>query len=232
MNKSIIVPIAADKPEYETVLPYLFRLDKHGFMPCITAISGLNLADFDKIYFTVLKKHCDLFLLRELFKVQFQRLKIESVAELVELDIPTKNQPETVYKTIRCKNIKGMIFVKDADSYFSANIIPENSVCVYPLDNLSSVNPQNKSYVNIDDLYYITNIIEKRILGRDFCAGGYCFESVDDFNKTFEILQHKTHLYMSHLIYKLLLNRNMFRPVIVNDYRDWGTEKDWKNDED
>ncbi len=232
MNKSIIVPIAADKPEYDTVLPYLFRLDKHGFMPCVKAISGLNLAYVDKIYFTVLKKHCDLFLLREIFEVQFQRLKLQGIAELVELEQTTSSQPETVYETIKRKNIDGMVFVKDADSYFSADIVAENSVCVYPLDNLTSVNPQNKSYVNIDDMYYITNIIEKRILGRDFCAGGYCFESVDEFNKTFEELQHKTPLYMSHLIYKQLLDKNAFRPIIVKNYRDWGTEKDWKNDED
>lgn len=232
MNRSIIVPIAADKHEEESVLPYLFRLDKHGLMPCVTAVLGLNLQDFDRVYFTVLKKHSDKFLLRDLFRAQFQRIGLQEVAVLVELDKPTSSQPETVYETIKAQNITGTVFVKDADSYFRAVIDAESSLCVYPLDSLESVNPQNKSYVNIDDMFYITNIIEKRILGRDFCAGGYCFENVAEFVNTFERLSHYTPLYMSHLIYELLLEKCAFRPVVVKDYKDWGTEKDWKRNED
>lgn len=40
---------------------------------------------------------------------------------------------------------------------FHAKLCRENSVAIYPLENLSWVNPQNKSYVAIDDMFYVTN---------------------------------------------------------------------------
>lgn len=228
MNKTIIVPVAADKIEYQTDLPYLFRLDRRGLMPCISAIMGVNLQDFDNIYFTVLKSHCDKFYLRELFDVQFKRIGLVGKASLIELAHSTKNQPETVYSTLMEKRVEGMIFVKDADSYFEVQVTSENSVCVYPLDKMDEVNPQNKSYVSIDDMYYITNIIEKRILGPDFCAGGYVFQSASDFINTYNELASFDNLYMSHIVYSQLLHRKVFRPKIVHNYIDWGTEKEWE----
>lgn len=107
------------------------------------------------------KKHSIEYQLKDLLTLQFKRLNITTKAHVVELDHSTQSQPETVYQTIKQNQIKGHIFIKDADSYFDTDIPTENSVCIYPLDELTQVNPQNKSYVNIDDMYYITNIIEK-----------------------------------------------------------------------
>lgn len=231
MQNSLIIPLAADKPEYKDEIPYLFRMDSKGRMICLAAISGLNLDKFDSIYVTILKKHSISYQLKELLALQFKRLNIETKAHVTELKIPTQSQPETVYQTITQNHLKGGIFIKDADSYFQTEIPIENAVCIYPLDELSQVNPQNKSYVNIDDMYYITNIIEKRILGRDFCAGGYFFEDAELYCRIFEELKESTPLYMSHIIYKALLDRYSFRPDKVKGYKDWGTLKDWRDNE-
>ena len=231
MQNSLIIPLAADKDEYRNEIPYLFRLDSKGRMICMAAICGMDLDKFDNIYVTILKKHSIAYLLKELLFLQFERLGIKDKAHVVELDFPTQSQPETVYQTIIKNNIVGKIFIKDADSYFETEIPIENSVCIYPLDKLNQVNPQNKSYVNVDDMYYITNIIEKRILGRDFCAGGYFFEDSELFCKIFEELKDYKPLYMSHIIYKALLDGHSFRPTKVNNYKDWGTLKDWRENE-
>lgn len=231
MPNSLIIPLAADKPEYKDEIPYLFRLDSKGRMICLAAICGLDLNEFHNIYVTILKKHSIEYQLKDLLTLQFKRLNITTKAHVVELDHSTQSQPETVYQTIKQNQIKGHIFIKDADSYFDTDIPTENSVCIYPLDELTQVNPQNKSYVNIDDMYYITNIIEKRILGRDFCAGGYFFEDTDLYCKIFEELKGNNPLYMSHIIYKALLDGYNFRPNKVKEYKDWGTLKDWRENE-
>lgn len=83
----------------------------------------------------------------------------------------------------------------------------------------------------MDDMYYITNIIEKRILGRDFSAGGYFFENADDFCTLYEDLSDYAPIYMSHIIYAALLKGMNFRPLKVKDYKDWGTYKDWRDNE-
>lgn len=161
MPTSLILPVAADKEEYKGEMPYLFRLDRKGIMICLAAIKGLELDKFDGLYITILKKHNDIYKLEDLLDLQFRRLGIADKAHVVELETPTKSQPETVYMTIKKCAIKDGVFVKDADSYFETEMSVENSVCIYPLDYLNRVNPQNKSYVNVDDMYYITNIIEK-----------------------------------------------------------------------
>ncbi len=229
MRRSLIVPIAADSVEYETTMPYVFSLTKEGLMLCVSAILGLNLDGFDKIYFTILKKHSERYLLKDMFDIQFRRLGLEGKASVVELESVTANQPETIYQTVVKADISGAIFIKDADSYFTAEIMPENLVCTYPLDSLESINPQNKSYVNVDDMYYITNIIEKRIIGSDFCSGGYSFERASDFVTYYELNRDYSPLYMSHIIYSALLDGKSFRPVKVEGYKDWGTINDLRN---
>lgn len=224
MNFNLIVPIAANRPEYDKNIPYLFSLDNRGLSLCVNSILGLNFDCFDNIYFTILDKHAKQYSVDKLLNLQFERLNISN-AHVVILDDPTQSQPETVYKTIISQGISGSFYIKDADSYFRAQIKPKNSVGVYPLEQMDIANPQNKSYVVVDDMFHITNIIEKRIIGPLFSAGGYGFESIDDFCAAFNMLNKYDNLYISHIIYSLLLKGKTFTPIQVEDYRDWGTEK-------
>lgn len=96
-----------------------------------------------------------------LLKLQFKKLGLSN-AKVVVLDEPTTSQAETVYRTVNCENIEGAIFVKDPDGYFCGDFTIANSIAIYPLDKLEMVNPRNKSYVELDDQFYITNIIEKK----------------------------------------------------------------------
>ena len=226
-TKTIIVPIAADKPEYDDVMPHVFRMNDQGIMLCIAGILGLDIEEYDHIYFTILKKHSEHYKIKEIMMVQLQRLGLDKKTEIIELDEVTNSQPHTIYTTIKNKNIEGLILVKDADCYFDANAIFENGIYTFPLDNMSQVNPQGKSYIQTDDMFYITNVIERRIIGRDFCAGGYCFENVDDFIRYYEQYMKYSPLYMSHIIYSALLDGQSFRPIKVKNYKDWGTRKDW-----
>lgn len=226
-EKTIIIPIAADKPEYNEVMPHVFRMNDQGIMLCIAGILGLNLKEYDHIYFTILKKHSEHYKIKEIMTIQLQRLGLDKKAEIIELEEATNSQPHTIYTTIKKKNIKGLVFVKDADCYFDAEAISENGIYTFPLDSMSQVNPQGKSYIQTDDMFYITNIIERRIIGRDFCAGGYCFENADDFIRYYEQNMKYSPLYMSHIIYSALLDGQSFRPIKVKNYKDWGTRKDW-----
>lgn len=217
---SLIVPIAADKPEYDGTMPYVFGLDKDGGMFCVKAIKGLNLEIFDSIYFTVLRKHSESYDLDKLLPLQFRRHGLLN-AKIVILDKPTATQAETIVRTIEAEGITGAIFIKDADGYFRAETYPENGVAVYPLEQLELVDPRNKSYVAVDDMQHITNIIEKRIVSNLFNAGGYSFESVEDFLCIYERYKGFGHIYLSHLIYAMLLEGHIFRPIKVADYNDW-----------
>lgn len=220
MSFSLIVPAAADKVMAEGEMPTVFSYDREGVMLCVRAIMGLNLEVFDRICFTILRKHVEAFDIDKLLRLQFKRLGIKK-GEIVILDEPTTTQAETIVCTIRQKEIDGAIFIKDADGYFKADIYPENGVAVYPLESLNLVDPRNKSYVAVDDMQHVTNIIEKRVVSNLFNAGGYCFENAKEFLSAYERYHSLGSIYISHLIYAMLLDGSAFRPVFVEDYADF-----------
>ena len=224
MSLSLIVPIAADKPEYEHALPYVFQLSKDGICLCIKAIQGLDLAKFQNIFFVLLRKTDAKYNLSELLEMQFRKLGM-TTAQVVLLDQPTSCEAETVYQCIKQCGTTGGIFVKDPDGYFCCDFTDVNGVAIYPLDKLDMVNPHNKSYVALDDQFYITNTIEKKIISRYFNAGGYLFEDSKQFCKYYERLRNLGKLYMSHIVYAMLLDNISFRPFEAEGYQDWGNEE-------
>lgn len=186
---------------------------------------GLNLNVFDKIYFIILKKHVELFAVDELLRLQLKKYNLRN-ANIVVLDEPTNSQTESLYQAIIKEKINGGVYIKDADGFYNARIIRGNSIAIYPLEKMTIVNPQHKSYVSVDDMYYITNVIENKIIGHFFNAGGSCFNDVNVFCSIYNRLKKiSPKVYVSHIIYQMLLNGNKFRPTEVCDYIDWGDEE-------
>ena len=222
---TLIVPIAADKADYIYKLPQPFHLDDEGTMFCVKAIMGLPLDEFDDIYFVILRVHDERFMLNEQLMMQFRRNGLQR-AHVTILDQPTNSQAETVARAIGVNDIKGVVFIKDADCYFTTDeILPQNGVSIYALENLPIVDPQHKSYVAVDDMFYVTNIIEKRVVSHFFSAGGYCFEDAQEFCRYYEHLKDYSPLYLSHIIYAMLLDKRIFRPIQIEDYQDWSVSK-------
>ena len=224
MSSNLIVPVAADKPEYSNKLPYVFALGEDGIIVCIKSVLGLPLDRFDNIYFTVLRKHDDLFYIADSLRMQCKRLGLVNV-KIAILDEPTRDQVETVFMTIQQERISGSIYIKDADCYFESKEAIRNGVAIYPIEELEMLDPRDKSYVAVDDMYYITNIIEKSVIGHCISAGGYAFEDCDVFCKYYTSLRHYDRLYLSHIIYAMLLDKKTFRPFLVKNYKDWGSKR-------
>ena len=229
MSFNLIVPVAADRPEFEDRVPYWMDMHPHGNLFLYEAISGLNLKSFNFIYITLLKKHELKYQISDALMLQFEKVRLIEKLKIVLIESPTQNQPETVAITIEQEKIKGAIVIKDADNHFECNLQPGNFICTYPLDDLTSVNPGNKSYIAIDESSFITNIIEKKIISRWFCVGAYSFEDSALFLNYFKKLAANNKLYISHLIYAMLLDKINFRPANITNYLDWGREKEWKN---
>lgn len=225
MNFNLIVPAAAHREEYNERLPRVFRLSSRGLPLCIEAVMGLNLQQFSSIYFTILRQHDEQYCITSMLRVQLDRVGLQR-AKIVVLDEPTTSQAATICETITKENVTGPIFVKDADCFFTAEILPQNGLVVYPLERLSQVNPQHKSYVAVDDMQFVTNTIEKRVIDHYFNAGGYCFEDAQTFVNYYQRYMDQPGLYLSHIVYAMLLDRKIFRPYIAENYQDLHLE--WK----
>ena len=223
----LIIPAAADK----SGKPYIFDSDASGELLLCKSLLGISLSSFNSIYITLLNKHTEKYALLPKLEQAFKRHSLWERVKITLLE-ESASEPYTIAETIKRNDIKGEFMIKDTDNYFQITPIAGNYICAYPLDLLKRVNPSNKSYIELDYSMYVTNIIEKRIIGRYFCVGGYCFKSTDVFLNHYEKLlslkDNKEFFYLSHIIFSMLMQGESFRPLIVSDYIDWGTEEEWK----
>lgn len=219
---TLIVPMSSDKADYDRHLPYIFSLGTDGLMLGLKSITGLKLSVFTDVCFTILAKHVERYDIEAVLTMQLRRLGL-SQARIVVLDRPTSCQAETVARTIEEAAIEGPVFIKDADGYFECAPTPSNGIAIYPLESMEMVDPRNKSYVAVDDMHYITNIIEHRVISHYFNAGGYAFADADTFVRYYRRYADRPGLCLSHLVYAMLLDKHSFRPIDVHNYRDWGT---------
>jgi len=203
----------------------------NGNLMLLESIYGLDLKNVNRIIITVVKSHI------EDSKIDLQKIsdKIYQnkgiVPEFLILDEFTSSQSETVYLTIKNKELTDHIFIKDCDNYFSTTIQNQDSVCISHLK--PNVNACNKSYVSLNKYGFVSGIVEKKIVGDKFCVGGYSFSNATLFKEAFEKLSQlhliNSEIYISHIIQELLINYNVsFSTTEVSDYFDWGTIEDWQ----
>lgn len=225
---TLIVPMVSVK--YKDTVPLEFKYDNNtGQINCIKALEGIDLSMFTKIYFVMLYEHELKYHIAEKITVarKFNKKLLDTEVIFKFLDIPTSSQTETIYNTIIEYNIKGPIFIKDADNTCTCEgQIKGNTVLVYPLEKTPIVDPQHKSYVNVDDQNFVVNIIEKRVVSNLFNCGGYSFTDAALFKTAYEALlgyeDIANHMYISHIIYWLILNKKIkFRPVEATYYEDF-----------
>ena len=229
---TLIVPMLNNSEKYQNIVPIEFQYNNQfGKMNCIISLEGINTNIFSDVYFVILKKH------EIKYNISNQiLLNIKNNDKLTHLfskihfkiiDLPTRSQAETIHKTIVEENITGSIFIKDTDNACISNDIkPCNSVLVFNLEDINIVDPQHKSYVAVDDMNFIVNIIEKRVISNLFNCGGYSFLDAQDFIDAYEgLLKHEDilqHMYISHIIYWLIMYKKIkFRPIHATEYSDF-----------
>lgn len=229
---SLIVPMINTSKKYENSVPIEFQYDnKTGKINCIKSIEGLKLSyvdTFNRIYFIILSKHEEKYHVSQKIMLSVKNSMLNGIeCVFTFLDKPTSSQAETIYTEIIRHNIKGPIFIKDADNMCILNSeLKKNSLLVYPLENTPIVDPQHKSYVAVDDQNFVVNIIEKKVVSNLFNCGGYSFNSALDFVEAYEAVQMfediSSHMYISHIIYWLILNKKLkFRPIEAIGYEDF-----------
>lgn len=223
----LIIPAAGKSSRFPNMRPKWLLTQPDGKLMVISAISGLELDKFTNIYLIVLKEHLEKYNCEAGIKKAFEEEGLIEKLNLVVLEEPTSSQPETVYQALKSENIEGSFFIKDSDNYFHTPIVDQNSVCTFNLHDMDSVNPGNKSYISKNEKGFVTNIVEKQIISSEFCCGGYTFKDSRDFILAYENLKDNKNLYLSHLIFYLILEGRVFVSTEAKNYLDWGTLRDW-----
>ncbi|MBZ7939778.1 hypothetical protein H2277_08365, partial [Campylobacter sp. W0014] len=229
---NLILPVAGKSSRFPNMKPKWLLTHPNGNLMIIEAIKGLPLSQFKTIYVICLKEHSDKYNLKNILIQQFDVLKCKDKLKLIMLDQETKSQPETVYKGIKKANITGQIYIKDSDNFFIEENFTGNFISTFDLNEMDLINAKNKSYVCLDEQNIVVNIIEKKIISSMFNVGGYGFEEAEVFCNFFEKLKDFNNLYISHIIYSMMLEGIVFRASKVKDYIDWGTIEEWNRFKD
>lgn len=225
---NLIIPAAGKSTRFPGLRPKWMLTHPSGNLMVTEAIRGLECSAFDNIFLVILQEHVQKYQCLEGLRKAFANVGLAHKLRIVVLEHETRSQPETVARAIEKEHITGPIFIKDSDNTFQCRVEAKNAVAIYDLARMPQVNhPANKSYVTLDDNELIDNIVEKQIISPFFCAGGYLFASSEEFLKVFQKLQTHDNLYVSHIIYEMLLAGAPFEPIRVSGYEDWGTLREW-----
>ena len=224
---NLIIPAAGQSSRFPKLRPKWMLTHPNGNLMLAEAIRGLTFPGLKKIYLTVLSAHLKEFQCLSGIKKQFQQIGLGDKLVVVALDSPTQSQPETVARAVEKEKIQGPICIKDSDNFFRLKIPKKNFISVVDLNQVGFINPSNKSYAAVNENHFVTNIVEKRVISNFFCSGAYGFEDAQEYLHYFNVLSNLKNLYISHIIYQMLLEDKAFSAAVCSDYSDWGTLKDW-----
>ena len=225
----VIVPCCGRSTRFPNQPPK-WMLPAYDGRPMIRhAVAGLA-CDPDDLVVTILAEHE-----RQFHVVEGLRRAFGRPVRTCILPEPTRSQSDTVAQTLRAEGLDEPFLVKDSDNTFVLDEIsqPDDYVCVDSLNNYESINPRNKSYLQVDHKGTVTNIREKVVISDLFNVGGYYFSSARRFLQYYDPLAANTaqwnrEIYLSDVIGAMILDGVPFRARTVTGYRDWGTIREWK----
>lgn len=225
---TLILPVAGRSSRFPNMRPKWLLTMPDGQLMIEKSVGRIDLSVFDKVVIVCLQEHLEKYTTAEMVVESFER-STSIVPELVILDEPTSSQSDTIYQAIKQGNIEGSIFIKDCDNEFSCQPEAINSVMAIDLNEIELVDAKNKSYIEVDSLGVISNIVEKEVISNFFCCGGYSFASADEFCNVFESIASDKEVYISHVIYKMLMSNEEFVKKSASKYTDWGTLREYRH---
>lgn len=225
--KTLIIPVAGQSSRFAGTRPKWMLTMPDGRLMIEQSVEGINIDTFDRVIVVALAEHIEKYSHIERIHPLLKAGICERV-EILLLEQPTSSQVETIAQTLTQAKVIGDFFVKDCDNTFKVNYSGGNVVAVVDLHSVSSVNAANKSYVQTDPLGLVKNIVEKHVISNFFCCGGYGFGSVDVFMHHWEQLKSHENLYLSHVIFSMIMDGVEFQTATAHSYCDWGTLDDYR----
>lgn len=222
----VILPVSGQSTRFPSMRPKWMLTHPNGNLMLAESFKGLDLSQVDGILIICLAQHEQQYGVRHMLEKQFRKLNLLDKLHIAIIE-RSDSQPHTVYQGIQQAQITGSIFIKDSDNFFSFVPMPGNRVCYSTLGDLNQGRPANKSYILMNETSLVLNIVEKRIISDTFCCGGYGFVEASEFCDTFQKIKSAPNLYISHIIYQMILDGKRFVGSRASGFEDWGTLDDW-----
>lgn len=226
--KTLILPIAGKSSRFPGMRPKWLLTMPDGKLMFEKSVEMLDMSDYDRVVVVVLREHIDAYLSFESFSNTLAGIG-HHLVDVCVLNNPTASQSETVAMALEQSNVTGAFFVKDCDNMFQYRWMGGNEVATLNLNNVGLIDAKNKSYIETDSLGNISNIVEKHVISNFFCCGGYGFSSSEIFLNHFKSISSDKEIYISHIIYSMLMAGESFVMGEASKYVDWGTLREYRH---
>lgn len=226
--KTLILPVAGRSSRFPGMRPKWLLTLPDGQLMLQKSVERLEMDNFDRLVVVCLREHLDTYLTPASLDSVLSEMHHPRV-ELCVLDAPTSSQSDTVAQALEQARVDGPFFVKDCDNMFHARWNGGNEIAVLDLNHVDLIDAKNKSYVTADTLGNVSNIVEKRVISNLFCCGGYGFASAQTFLQHFRAIRSSKEIYLSHVIYSMLMGGESFRTAEADGYVDWGTLREYRH---
>lgn len=230
---TLLLPVAGASSRFPGMRPKWLLTMPNGNLMYEESIKGIDIKKFSRVIITCLQDHIDNYADYDLLLKSAQK-NIHKKVEILVLKRPTSSHAETIYETLVKKKVEGKFFLKDCDNFFNIDYKSGNNISVHSLNNIDLVDAKSKSYVEVDDEGFVNNIIEKNVISNLFCCGGYSFESAKEFKSYYKKLlksdiRYKNEIYVSHVIYSMLIDGKKFTTTKAENYVDWGILREYRH---
>jgi len=236
--RTLIIPAAGKSSRFPNMKPKWLLTHPTGELMISKVLTPLLVSGYEKVYITVLKYHEQE---HDAVTILNQIIAERDLThcEVVVLDKSTNSASETVYETIKQKNVKGAVTIKDSDcvvdfvfDHTSYDFLVGLDINTHPITN-----PGNKSYLITDEHNTIQDVVEKSVVSNIMCAGVYSLDNCQHFLNAYDLLVHSglfkdRELYVSH-VFSYLIQKQIISPQYVECtyFADWGTLQDWREEQ-
>jgi hypothetical protein len=228
---TLILPCAGNSSRYtETIPKFLLKNPLYDSLIMVAcSIKGLPIDDYDKVCVVILEEHEKKYNATKEIEDNFEKIGLKDKLTVSIIKV-SDSAADTVSQCITQESIEGLIIIKDCDDYFTVDGIGPNEIATVSLNDCGKIHASNKSYVSKNEEGLVLNIVEKQVISSDFCCGLYTFQQAKKFIEAHnEIKSYGSldEIYISNIIFQLILQGESFKILKANNFIDWGTQEDW-----
>ena len=231
MKKNLIIPVAGKSSRYPGMRPKWLLTMPDGSLMIEKSVALFDLKKFKRVIIIALEEHVKKYSSRNIL-LKLLKKNISNKVELIELKKETTCQAETVLNGILKSKLTGGVFIKDVDNIFSQKITnkPINQISTINSKKIDLLDAKSKSYIDFNKMGKVINIVEKKVISDYFCCGAYEFKSAKEFIKySKKCLKKSKNVFISDVIFSMILENNYFSYCEASNYIDWGTLREFRN---